>query len=70
MAGMYNAATGRNNSSVGGGGFNAYSAGSKRYGAGRRAPNVGQVSDMTGYGQRDLRAKARTDALKRWAGRG
>lgn len=69
MATGYNNATGRNSSSVGGGGFNKFSAGAKRYGAGRRAPNVGAAQDKTGYGARDLRNKARTNALMRWAGR-
>ncbi len=65
---MYNRATGRNSSPVGGGGFTPYAAGAKRYGSGRRAPNVGQVQDMTGYGARDLRNEARKNALLRWAG--
>ena len=69
MAGMYNSATGRNNSLVGGGGFNAFSAGQKMYGSGRRAPNVGMTSNMTGYGERDLRNQARKNALQRWVGR-
>lgn len=65
---MYNPATGRNSSTVGGGGFNPFSAGAKRYGAGRRAPNVGAAKDKTGYGQRDARNDARKNALLRWAG--
>lgn len=70
MTFMYNPATGRNNSPIGGGGFNPYAAGDKRYGAGqRRNPNQGAAQDMTGYGARDLRNKARTSALMRWVGR-
>lgn len=68
MAG-YNTATGRNSSGIGGGGFNALAAGSKRYGTGRRGPNVGKTTDKAGYNQRDMRNSARKDALMRWAGR-
>lgn len=67
MAG-YNPVTGRNSSTVGGGGFNPLSAGSKRYGAGRRNPNQGAAQDKTGYGARDLRNEARQNALMRWVG--
>ena len=45
---------------------NKYATGAKRYGAGlRSAPNVGAVSasGRTGYAERDLRAKARRDAM-------
>lgn len=66
---MYNPATGRNGSLAGGGGFNPLSAGAKRYGAGRRAPNVGKTTDKAGYGERDLRNQAKKNALIRWAGR-
>lgn len=69
MTDMYNAATGRNNSGVGGAGFTPYSAGVKRYGAGRRAPNVGKTSNIGGYGARDLRNEARRDAIQRRIGR-
>lgn len=65
---MYNPVTGRNSSLVGGGGFNRYSAGAKRYGSGRRNPNQGAAQDKTGYGARDLRNEARKNALLRWAG--
>lgn len=65
---MYNPVTGRNSSSVGGGGFNPSSAGGKRYGSGRRNPNQGAAQDMTGYGARDLRNEARKNALLRRAG--
>jgi hypothetical protein len=68
MAG-YNSMTGRNSSTVGGGGFTPYAAGQKRYGAGRRGPNVGKTADKTGYGARDLRNDARKNALLKWAGR-
>ena len=63
---MYNPVTGRNSSLVGGGGFNAYSAGAKRYGSGRRNPNQGAAQDKTGYGARDLRNEARKNALLRY----
>ena len=66
---MYNSATGRNSSTTGGGGFNRLSAGAKRYGSGRLNPNQGKTSDMAGYGARDLRNKARKDALLRRAGK-
>lgn len=62
----YNPATGRNSSTVGGGGFNPYAAGAKRYGAGRRGPNQGAAKDKKGYGARDLRNEARKSALLRW----
>lgn len=65
---MYNPATGRNSSMIGGGGFNPLAAGAKRYGAGRRNPNQGAAQDKTGYGARDLRNEARKNALLRWAG--
>ena len=68
MAIGYNPATGRNSSQVGGGGFNKFAAGAKRYGAGRRAPNVGAAQDMTGYGARDLRNECRKNALLRQVG--
>lgn len=66
---MYNAATGRTGNLIGGGGFNQLSAGAKRYGAGRRAPNIGMTSNMTGYGERDLRNQARQNALFKRIGR-
>lgn len=66
---MYNAATGRNGSLSGGAGFNKLSAGAKRYGSGRRAPNVGKTSNIGGYGERDLRNEAKKNALIRRAGR-
>lgn len=68
MATGYNPATGRNSSQVGGGGFNKFAAGAKRYGSGRRGPNQGAAQDKTGYGARDLRNEARKNALLRWAG--
>lgn len=45
-------------------GFNAYAAGIKRYGAGRDFPTMGRV-DSTGYAERDLKIKARRNALLR-----
>lgn len=46
-------------------GFNPYAAGSKRYGSGRTAPNVGAVSGQgqMGYAERDAKAAARKRAL-------
>lgn len=46
---------------------NPYSAGKKHYGGGRSMPNIGPVSGpgMLGYSQRDLKAQARKDAIKR-----
>jgi hypothetical protein len=41
------------------GGFNSYAAGSKVYGGGRSAPNIGPVSDTMGYRERDLKYKTR-----------
>jgi len=55
-------------SQIGGGGFNRYAAGGKRYGSGRRNPNQGKAQDKTGYGARDLKNEARKNALLRWAG--
>lgn len=51
----------------GGGGFQPYSAGPKRYGqAGLQAPNLGPVQDMSGYAKRDAEAAARRNlVLKR-----
>lgn len=48
-------------------GFNPYSAGVKRYGGGRTAPNVGPVSGAgkTGYNERDQKAQARKTVLLR-----
>lgn len=52
------------NSAVGGGGFNAYSAGKKSYGLGQSsAPNVGMTANKVGYGKRDGEMAARRDAL-------
>lgn len=42
-----------------------YSAGTKRYGAGRSMPNIGPVSDLLGYAQRDNENQARRNALLR-----
>jgi hypothetical protein len=51
----------------GGGGFNPYSAGKKRYGSGRPMPTVGKVTDKAGYNERDAKMKARKEALIRRA---
>ena len=42
--------------------FNPYAVGNKIYGAGRSAPNIGPV-DPLGYQERDLKAKARRQAI-------
>ncbi len=68
MTAGYNPARGRNSSALGGGGFNKYAAGAKRYGSGRLNPNQGAAQDKTGYGARDLRNKARREALLKRAG--
>ena len=55
----------------GGGGFQRYAAGAKRYGGGRPMPNVGGVSNagaVAGYNERDVMANARRQALLRRAG--
>lgn len=51
---------GKNASTVGGGGFNAMSAGSKAYSGGRPYPNSGKTSaaGKTGYNERDARRNA------------
>lgn len=41
-----------------------YATGSRVYQGARRAPNVGAVSNKTGYNERDLRAKAQRAALQ------
>lgn len=51
---------------VGGGGFNPFAAGSKRYGTGLlTGPNIGPVSGAgkIGYMERDLQAMARRNAI-------
>jgi hypothetical protein len=47
---------------TGGGGFNAYSAGSKNYGMGRGAPTMGPV-DPIGYKERDAKERMRRNAM-------
>jgi hypothetical protein len=51
-----------------GGGFNAYAAGKKHYGTGRSMPTVGKIANKAGYKERDVKAKARRDALVRRMG--
>lgn len=58
----------RSGDKLGGAGFNPYAAGKKVYGSGRPMPTVGKVVNKVGYGQRDAKAAARLDALKRRAG--
>lgn len=57
---------------IGGGGFNALSAGKKVYGGGRPSPNIGKVDNANaakGYAQRDNKNAARLAALQKRAGR-
>ena len=49
-------------SSSDGGGYNPFSAGTKRYGFGRSNPTMGPV-DRTGYINRDAALKARRNAI-------
>jgi hypothetical protein len=44
--------------------FNSYAAGNKVYGGGRSFPTMGAV-DKLGYRERDLKTKARRNALLR-----
>lgn len=45
--------------------INAYAAGSRRYRGGvSGAPNIGAVSNKTGYTERELRRKAQQRALQ------
>ena len=43
--------------------FNPYGAGPKVYGSGRSAPNIGRTSSPEGYRERDLKGKARRNAM-------
>lgn len=47
---------------TGGGGYNRYGVGAKAYGGGRPFPTNGRV-DPTGYRERDMKEKARRDAM-------
>lgn len=53
---------------IDGNGFNNYSAGKKVYGGGRPMPNIGPVSDLSGYAERDNAARARKAAIERRLG--
>lgn len=64
----YNPARGVNASLVGGGGVNSLAAGSATYGQGRPYPNMGKVTDKSGYGERDAKNAARTRALQKRMG--
>ena len=66
----YNPAQGKNGSLAGGGGFNKQAAGSKTYGMGRAAPNMGHTANKAGYGKRDNenRNKARANAIQKRLG--
>lgn len=48
---------------------NPYAAGSKHYGGGRSFPNVGKTANKVGYGQRDKKREAMTEAFKRHGGK-
>lgn len=65
---QYNPAQGRMGSLVGGGGVNGMAAGNKVYGQGRPFPNMGKVTDKSGYGKRDAQLEARKRALQKRAG--
>jgi hypothetical protein len=52
----------------GGGGFNAYAAGNKHYGAGRPMPTTGKIANKYGYAERDAKAAARRSALMKRIG--
>lgn len=60
---QFNPVQGLFGSLQGGGGFNKLAAGTKTYGMGRSAPNVGRTQDKSGYNQREVRNAARRDAL-------
>src|SRR5690348_9880058 len=47
---------------------NSFSAGRKVYGGGRSMPNIGHVSDLSGYVERDNAARARKAAIQRRLG--
>jgi hypothetical protein len=55
-----------NRSLQGGGGFNRFAAGNKRYGMTQNsAPNVGPVANKAGYAARDRKYDAYGEALRR-----
>lgn len=65
----FNPIRGTRSSLRGGGGFNRFAAGDKRYGAGQaQAPNVGPVANKSGYAARDMKYDAYAEALKRRRG--
>jgi hypothetical protein len=51
---------------IGGGGFNKYAAGAKRYGIGITGPNTGMKLDREGYKERSATQRARNAALLKW----
>lgn len=65
MADRFNPVRGTRKPLLGGGGFNSFAAGNKRYGAGGIAPNVGPVANKAGYVARDRKYDAYTEALRR-----
>lgn len=65
MAERFNPARGLRRPLDGGGGFNKFAAGDKRYGQGQAlAPNQGPVANRAGYAERDSRYRAYGEALK------
>lgn len=63
----FNPSRGTNASIQGGGGFNKNAAGSKSYGMGRAAPNMGKTTNKAGYGKRDA-MNARANAIQKRLG--
>jgi hypothetical protein len=53
-------------SNIGGGGFNKYAAGGKRYGIGIAGPNTGMSLDKTGYKERSANQRSKNAALLKW----
>lgn len=45
--------------------FNPFGAGNKVYGNGRSAPNIGPTNSPQGYRERDLKGKAKRNAMLR-----
>ena len=48
---------------IGNSGFNPFAAGARVYGSGRLNPTMGPV-DRTGYAERDMKRKAKLNALR------
>lgn len=68
MAGSrFNPSRGKLRPLEGGGGFNKFAAGNKRYEFGQTAPNQGPVKDRSGYRKRDAKYDAYQEALRKKA---